>query len=137
MFALLAEKGMRRSAVLVLVADLPVRVAAFFVLHAIIYVLSAQWFGSFGGDRLQALQVVGPTLARAAGFDNISGVYLYATLVGALPLYVVALGQMLGPWLPQGGKARAAVLALLAILAIALSAAVTTGVAYLIAVLIQ
>ncbi|MBT8411724.1 MAG: hypothetical protein KJP02_08005 [Octadecabacter sp.] len=137
MFALLTEKGMRRSAVLVLVADLPVRVAAFFVLHAIIYVLSAQWFGSFRGDRLQALQVVGPTLARAAGFDNISGVFLYATLVGALPLYVVALGQMLGPWLPQGGKARAAVLALLAILAIALSAAVTTGVAYLIAVLIQ
>lgn len=133
MFALLTEKRMRRLAVLVLVTDLPVRVVAFFLLHAIIYVLSAQWFGSFGGDRLQAFQVVAPTLARAAMFENISGVYLYATLTGALPLYVVALGQILDRWLPCGSKTRTAVVVLLAIFVFALAATVTTGAAFLIA----
>ncbi len=133
MFALLTEKRMRRLAVLVLITDLPVRVVAFFLLHAIIYVLSAQWFGSFGGDRLQALQVVAPTLARAAMFENISGVYLYAALTGALPLYVVALGQILDRWLPCGSKTRTAVVVLLAIFVFALAATVTTGAAFLIA----
>lgn len=68
--------------------DLPARVVLFIVLHAVIYFLSADWFGSFGGDHWQALRVVGPTLVRSALFENISGVYLYATLVSALPLYV-------------------------------------------------
>ena len=30
-------------------------------------------------------------MARSVLFDNISGVYLYATLVSALPLYVTAI----------------------------------------------
>jgi hypothetical protein len=42
---------------------------------------------------------VSPTLARSAFFENISGVYLYATMISALPLYVSALGgsEFLGP----------------------------------------
>ncbi|WP_234416768.1 hypothetical protein [Ruegeria sp. Alg231-54] len=71
-----------------LLIDLQLRAALFIVLHALIYALSADWFGSFGGDRAVALRVVGPTLVRSAYFENISGVYLYATLVGALPLYL-------------------------------------------------
>ena len=47
--------------------------------------------GSFGGSRATALRVVAPTLARSAIFENISGVYLYATLVSAIPLYVSAV----------------------------------------------
>ena len=68
--------------------DLPLRVFVFLALHAIIYVFSADWFGSFGGSRATALSVVAPTLARSALFENISGAYLYATLVSAFPLYV-------------------------------------------------
>ena len=52
--------------------------------------VSADWFGSFGGSRLTALRVVAPTLARSALFENISGVYLYATLASAVPLYATA-----------------------------------------------
>lgn len=71
-----------------LLIDLLLRAVLFIGLHALIYALSADWFGSFGGDPVVALRVVGPTLVRSAYFENISGVYLYATLVGALPLYL-------------------------------------------------
>jgi hypothetical protein len=80
-----------RGRALVLLIDLPIRVVLFIILHAVIYSVSADWFGSFGGSRLTALRVVGPTLAQSAVFQNISGVYLYATLVSALPLYVAAI----------------------------------------------
>ena len=80
-----------RGLALVLLADLPMRVILFIFLHAVIYTVSADWFGSFGGSRLTALRVVAPTLAQSALFQNISGVYLYATLVSALPLYVAAI----------------------------------------------
>lgn len=77
----------------ILLIDLPVRIVVFVALHAIIYVASARWFGSFGGSPATALQVVGPTLARSVFFENISGVYLYATMVGAIPLYASAIAR--------------------------------------------
>lgn len=40
-----------------------------------------------------AISVVAPTLARSAYFENISGVYFYATFVSAMPLYVTASRQ--------------------------------------------
>ena len=83
------------SPAMVLLFDPPVRAAVFVGLHAVIYVLSADWYGSFGGDRMQALWVVGPTLLNSANFGNISGVYLYATLVSAVPLYTTAIEQIL------------------------------------------
>ena len=76
--------------------DLPLRLGLFITLHAAIYVLSADWFGSFGGSRLTALGVVAPTLARSAFFDNISGVYLYAVLLGAMPVWL-SLGRRIWP----------------------------------------
>lgn len=80
-----------RARTFVLLVDLSMRVVLFIILHAVIYMVSADWFDSFGGSRLTALRVVAPTLARTALFQNISGVYLYATLVSALPLYVTAI----------------------------------------------
>ncbi|NNF70700.1 MAG: hypothetical protein HKN02_00740 [Rhodobacteraceae bacterium] len=83
--------GNDRDPATYIIVDFAARIALFFGLHALIYVLSADWFGSFGGSRATALRVVAPTLARSALFENISGVYLYATLVSALPLYVSAI----------------------------------------------
>ena len=40
---------------------------------------------------MTALRVVAPTLARAATFENLSGVYLYATLLASLPAQAQAL----------------------------------------------
>ncbi|WP_289069370.1 hypothetical protein [uncultured Aliiroseovarius sp.] len=92
LFATLAAKPASNYGIrLVLLVDLPVRVFGFIGLHAVIYVLSADLFGSFGGSRATALRVVAPTLARSILFENISGAYLYATLVSALPLYVTAI----------------------------------------------
>ncbi|TVP73576.1 MAG: hypothetical protein EA339_02630 [Rhodobacteraceae bacterium] len=79
-----------------LALDIPARIGAFVALHLAIYPASAMLFGSFGGDPVQALRVTGPTLAQSAGFANLSGVYLYATLVSALPLHMALLGQALG-----------------------------------------
>lgn len=91
LFAWAVNRQPGRGRVLVLLVDLPMRIVLFIILHAVIYTVSADWFGSFGGSRLTALRVVAPTLAQSALFRNISGVYLYATLVSALPLYVAAI----------------------------------------------
>ncbi|MFP7675630.1 hypothetical protein ACG74X_20030 [Marivita sp. S0852] len=94
LFAVLNAKDTNsRDPAVFILFDVVTRVALFLVLHAFIYVLSASWFGSFGGSRSTALSVVAPTLARSALFENISGVYLYATLVSALPLYATAAGR--------------------------------------------
>jgi hypothetical protein len=79
--------------------DMAVRLVVFVLVHAIVYAVSAQWFGSFGGSPSTALAVVAPTLARSALFENLSGVYLYATLASAIPLYAAAIGRSrrLGP----------------------------------------
>ncbi|PWJ20774.1 hypothetical protein SAMN05421539_10219 [Jannaschia seohaensis] len=93
-----ARGDLERRPGLVLFLDVAARLVAFIVLHILIYVLSADWFGSFGGSRATAVRVVAPTLARSAFFENISGVYLYATLVSAIPLYV----SVIEGWLAKG-----------------------------------
>lgn len=96
-FFLLARGRDREEAhakpVRLILTDLLVRLVIFILLHAVIYVASAGWFDSFGGDRMTALRVVGPTLSRAAHFENLSGVYLYATLISALPLYSITIAE--------------------------------------------
>lgn len=87
--------GVARIPIHLILLDLPVRVLFFIGLHGLVYVLSAYWFGSFGGDRSQALRVVGPTLLRSALFDNLSGVYFYAIVLSALPLQIPALERLL------------------------------------------
>lgn len=121
--------GGRRARLLVLVVDLWLRVFLFIFLHAIIYVISADWFESFGGSRLTALRTVAPTLARSALFENVSGVYLYATLLSALPLYVSIL-RSAKPARPILSGRMAAVLASLALFG--LSALALTALARLI-----
>lgn len=97
-FLFAVSAGKRRAGAVparILLIDLPARVVIFVLLHGVIYFVSAGWFGSFGGDRWQALLVVGPTLVRSAVFENLSSVYLYATLASALPLYATVIGSSL------------------------------------------
>ncbi len=93
LFALLRAR--RLAPLRALALDIPARIGAFVGLHLAIFPASAMLFGSFGGDPAQALRVTGPTLAQSAGFANLSGVYLYATLVSALPLHMALVGQIL------------------------------------------
>lgn len=90
-----APRGRHDREWLFLVIDPPSRAAIFVFLHGLIYFNSADWFGSFGGDHWQALRVVGPTLARSALFANLEGVYLYATISSALPVYAVVIDRLL------------------------------------------
>lgn len=93
---LFAQLRARRIAPLhALALDISARIGVFVGLHLAIYPASAMLFGSFGGDPVQALRVTGPTLVQSAGFANLSGVYLYATLISALPLHVALVGQIL------------------------------------------
>lgn len=85
------QAHLRQRPVRYLFLDGSIRAILFVALHALIYVISADLFGSFGGDRLTALQVVGPTLQRAYAFENISSVYLYGTMVGSYALYLAML----------------------------------------------
>ena len=85
------QPGRNRDSAIFIAIDIVARISVFVGLHALIYMLSADWFGSFGGSRATALSVVAPTLARSALFENISGVYLYATLISAVPLYASSI----------------------------------------------
>ncbi len=141
--ALKAERGRDDASALVLLIDPPLRVVLFILLHGLIYFLSADWFRSFGGDHWLALRVVGPTLARSALFANLSGVYFYATLGSAAPVYTVAITQLLAnragqrTWfspllhaLPRRFAAVLLAVALFAACALLLTA-VATGIVYL------
>jgi len=110
-----------------LALDFATRTIAFMVMHAVIFFVSALMFGSFGGDPLQALRVAGPTLMQAAAFGNLSGVYLYATLISALPLHM-ALAEI---WLQRRGRrpAPGMALVLFSLTVIATQVLVLTGVA--------
>lgn len=123
----------------VLAADIAARIGAFIALHAIIYAASALVFGSFGGDPLQALRVVGPTLAQSATFSNLSGVYLYATLVSAFPLHMALTGAAMQRHGNQGGeipKTGFVTLAFLALAVFGLQALLLTGVSLLLSMLL-
>lgn len=110
-----------------LALDFAARTIAFTGLHAVIFFVSELMFGSFGGDPLQALRVAVPTLVQAAAFGNLSGVYLYATLISALPLHM-ALAEI---WVQRRGRRPAPVAALIlfSLAIIAAQILVLTGVA--------
>lgn len=84
--------ALRAGAALAL--DMTLRISGFVGLHVVIYPVSALAFGSFGGDPEQALRVLWPTLLQSAGFVNLSGVYLYAVLICALPVQLAVLSRM-------------------------------------------
>jgi len=103
--------------------DLVVRAGLFVAVHALTYVLSADFFGSFGGERATALRVVGPTLVNALWFDNISGAYLYAVALSAVPVHAMALIQM--PRLAKRGVFSLQVVTLCVVFVIVFMALVT------------
>lgn len=71
------------------------RIGGLAALHAAVFLGAALAFGAFGGVPSQALGALGPTLERAAGFGNLAGVYLYATLPAGLAVQVAALSRLL------------------------------------------
>ena len=98
---IIAKPGQIRTRLWLILLDPALRVTLFVALHALIYVLSADFFGSFGGSKSTALRVVAPTLARSALFENISGVYLYAVVLAALPVHAAVFGKTgLARWAP-------------------------------------
>jgi hypothetical protein len=87
--------GRNISAVAALALDMAIRILLFLVTTAIIYVLFADLAGSFKGDDILALRAVGPTLMDAATFRNLTGVYLYACAISALPIFLAAIIELM------------------------------------------
>ena len=102
----------RGPGLILFLADPVIRLAVFAALHAAIFVLAADWFGSFGGQKATALRVVAPTLARAAVMENLSGVYLYAALAVALPAQAEA-ARRIAPRVFGAGRVAAFLLAMM------------------------
>lgn len=117
----------KRSALRYIFMDSLVRAGAFVMLHMLIYVFSADWFGSFGGDRWTALRVVGPTLERSFLFENISGVYLYALMPGASITYIAVMAKSSNTknGLPSARPVLVAVLACVGLVIVATLLSVT------------
>lgn len=115
LFARVRTGSIRPGAALAL--DFAARIGLFAALNGAVFIASALVFDAFGGDAAQALGALGPTLARAAAFGNLAGVYLYTTLVGALPLHMTLFATMLA----ERGY-RDAPLALLAVPAVGIVA---------------
>jgi hypothetical protein len=136
LYAELARPERARGALRAFAIDLPVRVALFFIMHAFIYAGSAQMFGSFGGDPVQALGVVAPTIALSAIFGNLSGAYLYATAISAYPLFIAAAHRLTASsrLLPLGGQ-RIGMLSLLFVLYFIIFAMAVSGLAGLLVIL--
>lgn len=77
-----------------LLLDLTVRLAALVAITAATYVLFSQAAGSFGGSWQTAIGVVPATLAVALAFESLTSVYVYAALLGGVPLYLILLVKL-------------------------------------------
>lgn len=111
-FTYVALKQTGHSRVRSILSDSFLRGVIFLGAHVLVYVFSADLFGSFGGDRRTALSVVGPTLERSFLFENISGVYLYALVPGTFIAHLAILSQN-GSRLPELPVSRAKWIAML------------------------
>jgi hypothetical protein len=112
-FAYAALKNSDRPGIRYIILDGLLRGIAFVGIHILVYVLSADLFGSFGGNRATAISVVGPTLVWSFIFDNISGVYLYALAPGAFIALLAVLSHP-GSRTPKVAQAKVYPVALLA-----------------------
>lgn len=80
-----------RKSLYVLFLDIFIKVALFMLLTAVTYMFFADFYGSFSGSKLLALQSIPATLHLAIQFKNLTSVYLYSILLSSFPIFVVAL----------------------------------------------
>lgn len=74
--------------------DLATRLAALAVVTAATFALYAQTAGSFGGSWRTGLAVVPETLLAALRLEGLSGIYVWAALLGGFPLALVLLARL-------------------------------------------
>lgn len=75
----------------VLLVEMLVKIVIFIVVTAVVYVAYAIYADAFTGSPVRALKAVAPTIRDAIAFGNLTSVYLYATIIFSLPLFIVAL----------------------------------------------
>lgn len=79
--------------ILIAVFDVLFRIVLYFVFSAIVYSLFATMFGSFGGSVTTAVSSVFSTFLYSVSLGNLAGVYFYAAMVGAFPIYTLAIAR--------------------------------------------
>lgn len=83
------ERSSVKILIFYLIFDVAVRLAVFALLSVLVFAYFAQFHGRFGGSVLSAVRVVPATIASAATFSNIAGVYFYAAMFSAFPLFIL------------------------------------------------
>lgn len=76
--------------------DILMRLVVFALVSAGIFWLFARFFGSFGGSTAAALRAVPETLRGGIRFENLAGVYFYAAVFSAFPLFILLAMKALG-----------------------------------------
>ncbi len=74
--------------------DLGIRLAALVAVSAATFALYARTAGSFGGSARTALAVIPETLLAALRLEGLSGIYVWAALLGGFPLALVLLARL-------------------------------------------
>jgi hypothetical protein len=76
---------------LLVLADLTMKVLLFIVWTACTYVLFAAGGNAFGGDPIEALEAVPATILQAITFNDLTSVYMYSLVMSSFPIFVVVL----------------------------------------------
>ena len=80
---------------LIVLADLTLKVLLFVTWTALTYVWFATIGNSFSGDPVTALKAVPITISEAMRFRNLTSVYMYSLVVSSFPIFVVVLIKIL------------------------------------------
>jgi len=80
----------------ILIVDILSRVVLYVVVTAILFVVAAMLTeDAFLGKKMLAILSVAPTVRHAAAFQDMSGAFLYATAISALPLFLGACIELM------------------------------------------
>ena len=80
-----------RTSLAVLLLDMVAKIFLFILLTAITYMFFTDFYGSFGGSKLAAINSIPATLLLASQFNNLTSVYLYSIILSSFPIFIVVL----------------------------------------------
>ncbi|MEP1446353.1 MAG: hypothetical protein ABJK37_09615 [Paraglaciecola sp.] len=80
-----------RTSIFILILDVLIKILIFLALTALTYIFFADFYGAFGGSKLNALKSIPPTMHLAVQFNNLTSVYLYSIILSSFPIFVVVI----------------------------------------------
>jgi hypothetical protein len=123
-----AQKLASDHGILLVAADVIAKISLFMLMTVISYAAFAYVSGSFGGNVGSAVDAAIPTIQMGLRFENLTSVYIYSVAISSMPIFLVALINILAShptfarivanaffWLPFEGRPMRSVAVLLGI----------------------